>query len=128
MMQRDFQSAAPGDRLDDLVEQRLLRSSQRGFPVQEGSEFVGIVCLDDLRRVPRERWGETRVAEVMTRTADLTLVGPDEPAVDAMEVLARRDVNQLPVVQNGRLLGLVTRDDVLKWLALHEDRGRTTGA
>lgn len=124
MMQRSFQCAAPDDRLDDLLEQRLLRTSQRGFPVQEGSELVGMICLDDLRRVPRERWGETRVAEVMTRTADLTLVGPDESAVDAMDVLARRGVNQLPVVQNGRLLGLVTRDDVLKWLAVHESSER----
>ena len=42
-----------------------------------------------------------------------------------MTILAKRDVNQLPVVDGDRLVGLLQREDVLKWLSLHQGSGLT---
>jgi CBS domain-containing protein len=50
--------------------------------------------------------------------ARLHSVGPLETASVALALLAEQGVNQLPVVEHGRLLGLVTREDILKWLVL----------
>lgn len=47
-------------------------------------------------------------------------MAPDADAGEALAELARRNVNQLPVVESGKLVGLLRREDVLKWLALHE--------
>jgi CBS domain-containing protein len=54
----------------------------------------------------------------MTPVERLACVGPDTDAAEALAELARRNVNQLPVLEGGRLVGLLRREDVIKWLAL----------
>jgi CBS domain-containing protein len=48
-------------------------------------------------------------------------VSPDTPATDALELMSRNDINQLPVVSNGRLEGLFSRAQVLNFLRAHSD-------
>jgi len=59
-------------------------------------------------------------AEIMTPLERLACVAPEDDASEALDELARRGVNQLPVLEGGRLVGLLRREDVLKWLALYE--------
>jgi CBS domain-containing protein len=82
-------------------------------------ELAGIVSLQDARRVgPAAR--ETRtVLEIMTPARDLESVSPDDGAFEALQKLARRDVDQLPVLENGELRGVIRRDTILKWVSLH---------
>jgi CBS domain-containing protein len=54
----------------------------------------------------------------MTPVERLHTLGPSTPASQALAQLAEKGVNQLPVIENGRLLGLVTREDILKWMVL----------
>jgi CBS domain-containing protein len=58
------------------------------------------------------------VATIMTPLHSLETVGPNEEVADAMRTLGRRDVEQLPVVQDGRLVGVLRRRDILRWLEL----------
>ncbi len=67
----------------------------------------------------RGAWERARVADVMTPAERLATVPPWEAAANVLGLLGRRDVNQVPVVESGRLLGLVRREDVLGWLSLH---------
>jgi CBS domain-containing protein len=60
-------------------------------------------------------WGE-----IMTPAAELACVSPRQDAAEALALLARRDVNQLPVLDGDKLVGLLRREDLLKWLSLHE--------
>jgi signal-transduction protein with cAMP-binding, CBS, and nucleotidyltransferase domain len=53
----------------------------------------------------------------------MTSLSPEQDAAEAMTLLARRDVNQLPVLDGDRLVGLLRREDVLKWLSIHQDGG-----
>jgi CBS domain-containing protein len=55
----------------------------------------------------------------MKPARELTAVAPRDDAMDVLLLLSRRDVNQVPVVDNGHLAGLVRRADILHWLALH---------
>src|SRR5690606_26314195 len=103
-----------------LVDEHVMVTDQRCFPVLANGAFAGLVCLDDVRRTPRAAWGTTTLAEIMTPREKLAVVAPQDAAADALATLGARAVNQLPVVDNGRLLGLLTREDVLKWLSLHD--------
>jgi len=123
LMHRDFLGVAPEAKISDLVEERLLRSSQRVFPVQDGEHFLGLVCLQDVRRLAREAWDRTAVREVMTPRGDLHTLDPRDPASQALDLLARRDINQLPVLDDDRLVGMVTRGDIVKWMALNRREG-----
>src|SRR5262249_59756286 len=92
--------------------------AEPAFAVMDGERLVGLVCLEDIRKVPRDAWENTMVGEIMTDTNHLDVVTASEYAGDALEKLTRRDVRQAPVVENGRLVGLLRRRDILKWLEL----------
>jgi Zn-dependent protease/CBS domain-containing protein len=101
-----------------LVDEHIMASDQRCFPVVADGALAGLVCLDDVRRTPRATWGAVAVADIMTPRERLAVVAPQDPAAEALATIGMRAVNQLPVVEHGRLRGLLTREDILKWLSL----------
>ncbi len=101
-----------------FVDEYLLGHAQRAFPVTDGTRFAGMVCLEDVRRVARPDWALTRVAAIMTPAAEVAAVTPRDSAMQALTILGQRGVNQLPVLEGARVLGLVTREDLLRYLAL----------
>ena len=66
LMQTRFTSVAPDLKVASLVDEHLMPSGQRCFPVVQDGGFRGLVCLRDLQRRPRETWGSTTVEEIMT--------------------------------------------------------------
>lgn len=79
-----------------------------------------MICLEDVRRLERNKWGEVRVEEAMTPVAQLSTVTAEELASRALDLLVQRGVNQLPVISGGRLVGMVSREDIFRWLTLHQ--------
>lgn len=122
VMQSQFATVESHMTLSQLVDEHLLHTDQRAYPVVNGSQLAGLVCLEDLRKVPREAWDHTTIESVMTPAAQLAQVSPGQDTSDALATLSDRGVNQLPVVENGRVRGLVRREDILRWLALRGDR------
>lgn len=123
LMRRPGPYATPGLTIDRFVTEWLLPSEDRAWPVIEGQVFRGMVCLADVRRVPRERWGDTLVAQIMTPAESLVTASPDAAVSDALDSLARRDVAQLPVVSRGELVGVLFLRDVMRWIELQSDDG-----
>jgi Zn-dependent protease/CBS domain-containing protein len=107
--------------LNALVGDWMIRSGERAFPVIDGrGGFVGLVTFTDLRKVPREAWGSTEVAQIMTPRSELVTASPREDLADAADKLARADVEQLPVFDPEQtLVGQLLRRDVLRWIELH---------
>lgn len=123
LMQTHFIPVEPGLSVEELVDRHLLHSDQRAFPVMEGPRLLGLVCLHDIRQVPRQRWAFTRVDGIMVPREKLIHVAAFEPAAQVLERLTRHRVNQLPVLEDDRLVGLVHREDILKWLSLYGEQG-----
>ncbi len=119
LMRREWSSVNPDIRLDVLVDEYLMRGDQRGFPVTERDKLVGMVCLEDIRKIPRQTWPTTLVRDIMTPAERLSTIGMEADAAEALQCLSRDAVNQLPVVDNGELKGLILREDILKWLSLY---------
>jgi CBS domain-containing protein len=72
--------------------------------VVDGDRLVGMVTLQDLRDVSRDRWEQTAVREIMTSVEDLATLEPEGDAADALQALTRRDVRQLAVLEGCRLM------------------------
>jgi Zn-dependent protease/CBS domain-containing protein len=119
LMQTDFTAVEPDTTVDTLIHRHLLGTDQRSFPLVEDGRLVGMVCLQDIRRIGRELWSNTTARDIMTPVDKLARVSPEDDAAAVLEVLARQEVNQLPVMQNGELRGLVRREDILRWLTLY---------
>jgi Zn-dependent protease/predicted transcriptional regulator len=122
VMERDCARIGSQARLQELVDE-LLRSGRRCFVVVDGGTVVGLITPHEVKEVPRERWGEVAVAEAMRPLERLRTVSPESAVADSLEIMAREDVHQLPVVADGRLQGVVSRGDVIRVLKTREQLG-----
>ncbi len=121
---RDVMTANPvtvsaGESLGEVVYGHLLQQGRKALPVVEDDVLTGLITASDVRHFPPEKWTSTTVAEAMTRLAKLDIVTPNTHLMDAMSLMNLHGHNQLPVAENGRLLGLVSRADVLRYLHEH---------
>ena len=111
-----------------LVHDYIMGTDEHAFPVMDNGRVVGIVCIEDVRKVTREKWNMVTVNEIMTPADKLILAAPTDDASNVLHQLASRDVNQMPVVENGILIGMLRRRDLMRWLQLHSElagrRGR----
>lgn len=108
--------------LDAAAHDYFLAHNARCLPVAgAGNDFEGVVCLSDLQRTPRSEWGHDRVNDVMTPRADVVVMDPEQPAVEALKLMSERNINQVAVVdKTGALLGFVDRAAALEYLRVHE--------
>jgi Zn-dependent protease len=110
--------------LDAFVDGVLLRTGNRCFPVHEGGELMGLVTLHRVRQVPRVRWKTTRVGDVMIPRSELKTVAPSDELNGVMRRMAEEDVNQFMVIDDGELMGLVARDNLLRFIQTRAELGR----
>jgi Zn-dependent protease/predicted transcriptional regulator len=123
VMRKTVPAVAPEITVAELVPDWFMASDERAFPVvKEDGMLLGLVSLSDVRAVPRERWPDVRVREIMIPPERLATVGPNVPAFHVLELMTRRDVAQVPVVDQGRFLGMVERRDLARWLELSRPR------
>jgi Zn-dependent protease len=120
IMQTRLTRVDPRITVNKLIEDHLMASGQRVFPVVENERFLGLVCLQDLVKSERGARDRITAGDIMTPAAELACVSVRQDAAEALAILAQRNVNQLPVIDGDKLVGLLRREDVLKWLSLHE--------
>ena len=118
MMRKNPPTVSPTCSVTDLVHDYVMGTDDHAFPVMDDGRLVGLVALEDVRSVARGQWDGTTVGEIMTPRRQLICVAPSEEADDALSKLTQRDVRQLPVIRGDRLIGLLRRRDVIKWLRL----------
>jgi CBS domain-containing protein len=107
---------------------RLMREEHIGsLPITEGEQLVGMITDRDITtRVVAEAADlkTTSVGDVYSR--DLISVEPDRDLAEALQLMARHQVRRLPVVENGRLVGMVAQADIA--LKENERTGELVGA
>jgi CBS domain-containing protein len=95
--------------LKRFVDEQVLRTAARCFAVTQDGSIAGLISPEDVKRVDRDRWDRTPVSEAMRPLQSLHPVSPEVSAGDALELMGRENINQLPVVADGHLEGVVTR-------------------
>ena len=116
VMSRDCAVVNRGMSLQDFVDLYLLKTGQRCFAVEDQGRLVGIITPRDVSNISRDRWDETTVREAMRPLQQLHVIAPDTPVLDALKLMAGNNVNQLPVVANGSLQGMVSRSQLVQLL------------
>jgi CBS domain-containing protein len=91
--------------------------------VQEGEELYGLVTVHSIKEVPRSSWRDTRVQDVMIPWDELKTVRPNEELNVILDRMTGEDVNQFLVVDDGQLLGMVARDNLLKFIQVRSELG-----
>jgi Zn-dependent protease/CBS domain-containing protein len=121
MMRTGPPTVTPDISVDQLVYDEVMGTDEHAFPVQQDGRLLGLVTLEDIRKVPRVEWPQVQVGQIMTPVAELLVVQPQDDAAEALQKLSQRDVRQLPVMRNGDMVGLLRRQDIMRWLQFHSD-------
>jgi CBS domain-containing protein len=95
------------------VDNYFYKYKHQGYPVVQGDKISGIITIHDLQRLPKEVWSTSLVKNVMTPAERLVYVKPEEPALEAMIKLSRMMVGRLPVLEGEKVVGIVTRSDLM---------------
>ena len=115
IMSAQVRTIAPDMTLRELKE-LMFREKHRGYPVMSGDEMLGIVTLTDLQKVPDEQLDHITAEKVMARK--LYVIAPVEEASTAIKMMNEKQIRRLPVMDNGRLVGIVSREDLVRALEL----------
>ncbi len=107
------------------VSDYVLAHNQRCYPVLSDDSLLGMVCLGDLERYPRDQWPVRRVAEAMTPRERLDVVRTSDDLATAAELMASKDIRQLPVMDDGHFFGFVTRSDIVNLVQIRSETGRS---
>ncbi len=110
----DYVTVPPDMAMDHLVAQLMLVGQGRCYPVVAGDELLGLITLTDAQQLDRAQWATTSVYRVMTPFEKLHVVGPQEQAAAVLQLMSETDVNQVPVVEGRRIVGIISRADILR--------------
>lgn len=114
VMAQDCPTIDGNTNLQTFVDEYLLKTGRRCFVVAEQGRVVGLVTPRELNEVERSKWAFTTLDNVMRPLESLRTVTPETPVTEALEMMGREDLNQLPVVRGGRLEGVVSRGHILQ--------------
>lgn len=111
--------------LDLVVEQYLMSNPRRCFIITGPQGVIGLLTPQRVTQVSRDRWPQTHVGEVAIPLSEVKSVRPDTSLWQALQDMTSEGVNQLPVIVDGQLAGMITRDNLLTYI---RDRSMLTGA
>jgi Zn-dependent protease/CBS domain-containing protein len=121
VLRQDYVTVPPDLMLSQLVEENLLAGQARCFPVVVAGELLGLITLQDVRKVPRDEWATTSVYKAMTPFSRLQTATPRDDLSAVLAQLNSHDINQVPLVEGKQLVGLIHRADVLRYIQVRQE-------
>lgn len=123
LMSRGVVSVKENFTISDAIEKYFFKYRFVSFPVTSNGHVVGILTLNGTRTVEKDKWGQTRVKDVMRRLNPGEILSPEESALDALTKLMNDDAGRLPVTDKGELVGIISRRDIMKTLEFRSLKG-----
>jgi Zn-dependent protease/predicted transcriptional regulator/ribosomal protein L40E len=121
IMTRGVLSVPPDITVHQLASGYFLTHQHGGYPVVKNGEVLGIVTLQCVRAVPKEKRDFETVQQAMVPFERTVMVKSSTSALDAMQKMARNNVGRVLVVDEGRLMGIITREDLVKTIHTRQE-------
>jgi len=110
----------PDMSVQDAVDQYFVAHGFGGFPVCEEGQVLGVVTVRDVQALPTALWPWRRVREIMSPVSQTFCIPPDWSVMQAMERMVQGGWDRLAVMENGAIVGLITRSAIAHFLQLHQ--------
>jgi len=107
--------------ISQLVNDYVFHYHYRVFPVLELNRFIGMIDVRSIKGVPPNDWPTTKIGGYLSDPSTYCVLAPDVDATDALRVLMSQNCSKAVIVQNGTLLGILTRSDLFKLISLKRD-------
>jgi Zn-dependent protease/predicted transcriptional regulator len=112
--------------LEDYARE-VYRTGRRAHLVVAHEQLVGLMTVDVLHSVPQQDWEVTSVQAVMLPKEKLLWAAPEEPALSLLDRMRTGGLQQMPVISGGSVIGIVTRDSILRVLQTRGGFGAVPG-
>jgi Zn-dependent protease len=117
-MKKDPVTAPPSISLKDLVEDYVYNYHFKMYPVVEGGTLIGCITTRQVKETPRDQWTLRTVGDVASRCSSENTIEPAADALKALSVMSRTGNSRLMVVDDGRLVGIITLKDIMGFLSV----------
>jgi Zn-dependent protease/CBS domain-containing protein len=124
LMSRDCVQVPGYISVQEFVDEFVLRTGRRCFFVTVQDRIGGLVTPQEVRALDRNSWTTTPVQQIMKPLDKLHAVAPETGVLEALEVMAKEDLNQLPVVSDHHVEGLISRANILEALRSRQELGK----
>ena len=124
VMSQECTVVPPDITVEHLVNEHILGSGRRCFPVVSEGRTEGLITLGNVRSIPREARKTTRVREVMTPLNQVKSVSPNEDLARILQILSENDINQVPVIWENKVVGIVARDNLINFINIRNELKR----
>jgi len=104
--------------LDKAVDDYFLRYGYGGFPVIDDGKFFGFITLKEVKEVPREDWGKTKVSDVVIPHEKRWEVSLSDDVTKALELMIKEDKGRIVVTERDRIIGLITRNGIAQYIQI----------
>jgi len=112
LMVKNVVTVSPYDTLEEF-EKLLIEKRHKGYPVVFEGNVLGIITTNEILQVPRTKWVDTKVQDVMVK--DIILASPDMEVFDLHTKLLEKNLGRAPVLENGKLIGFISKTDILRF-------------
>ncbi len=123
LMTKDFETVKGDLTIQELVDDHILKKKERVFLVLDKEHLRGIVCLEDVKATPRDKWATQRVEDIMTPREKLLFVSPDADGNKVLNSITSKDIHQVPVMEGEKIAGIICRSDILRFIQLRSELG-----
>ncbi|HUI68006.1 MAG TPA: site-2 protease family protein [Nitrospirota bacterium] len=117
-MKRDPVTAPSSISIKELVEDYIYNYHYKMYPVVEGGELIGCVTSRQVKDIPRDQWTIRTVGSVAIRYSPENTIDPAADALKALSVMSRTGNSRLMVVDEGRLVGIITLKDIMGFISI----------
>jgi len=121
VMNTNYTVIPPDLSLRDLVQSYVLSSGRHNFVVADEGRLKGIITLEEIKQVPQAQWNTTPVSTAMLPTDNVESAHPGDAALDILERMEAHGINQMPVIRDGMIVGIVARDNLLRFIQLRSE-------
>ena len=113
----------PDMNLGDVVQQYILPTGRSCLLVTRGTELEGMVTLQQIKKISRTRWPLTSVQDIMTPAGKLKVAHVDQDILSVLQEMDGESANHLPVTEAGRLVGVINREELIRFLRTRAEFG-----
>jgi Zn-dependent protease len=118
VMSRSCVSAPADSTIQELIDRHILGQGQRCLIITRNGSAAGLLTVHHVSEVPQDKRTAVTAAEVMTPFESMKWVPPDTELQSAFQEMDRDGVNQLPVMEGGRVVGMLSREDIVSYLQI----------
>ncbi len=123
VMTPDCAVVPPNITVSQLIQEYILTGGRQCFLVADEGRLEGVLVLPNIKSISRRNWEVTQLREIMTPVDKLRTAHPDQNALSILEQMDESEIGQTPVVSERGVIGLITRDSLMRFLRIHSELG-----